>query len=569
MRRLATIWLLALGLPAAAAPLQLEFPAGAGRLPTGLYVHRGDQIHIVALGEWTMWEGHFAPVNAAGHRYRAGNVSWGRLTARIGLGPEIAVGTERSWSASAPGELVLYPYVGDLGLKSPAGKLSLTIEGGTPVEQVIDELAKDGVKLTIPASGGPTITDLWVDPGETVEVDAFGEWTMWPQGTPVSATGDFDHRLEAGVPWGRLMARFGGPDFSTDPDYEVGVSRQLRPERGGLLEFRPAVGEYGAYQRSGQLTVVVRGARVADDRTRARAAREAEDYERAIGFLRVYQARKALALPDAFTAPALMRAAQAHAEYLAAHGGGHEEEAGQTGFTGTTAAERATAAGFHGEVAGELIHGDLAGLDAVDGLWSTIYHRVPFLDPAVTAYGTGVAKGPARIAFVVLAAVPTTQSAEPPARLPAVTTYPLRDQVRVPASWSGLESPSPFEPTTPRPVGYPISVTLTGADIAEVVDASLETIRGVPVPILVVAPGADPAGLLRATAFLIAREAMDPETGYKVSITLKTTAGDEISESWGFTTGLGQRPFLTVPRLGHPANPPIDLGRLGPMRPAQ
>lgn len=568
MRRLAMVAWLALVWPAAAAPLKLEFPASAGRLVTGLYIHRGDELHITAEGQWTMWDGHFAPVNAAGHRYRTKNINWGRLTARVGTSPEVAVGTERTWSALEPGELVLYPFLGDLGLKAPSGTLQITIEGGTPTADVIQQLASEGVKLTLPAAGEPLITNLWVDPGKDVSIDAFGEWRMWPLGEPLTASGDFGRRLVSGVPWGRLLARVGGPQFATEPDYEIGVSRTIRPERGGLLELRPAVGEYGGYPRSGELTVVVRGARHAEDRLVAKAGRDAADYERSIGFLRLHQARRALGLPDAACDAALMRAAQAHADYLAAHGGGHDEVEGQSGFTGVSAADRAKAAGFAGEVIGELIHGYTSGLEAVDGLWGTIYHRVPLLDPAATAYGVGVAKGE-RTAYVVVAGVPAAPpEATATARLADVAVFPVADQVRVPTSWSGVEIPSPLDPSVPRPVGYPLSITLTRADIAEVVEASLSTARKVDVPIWVVAPGSDPARLLRASAFLVPEEPLDPETGYVVDVTLKTTAGDEVKHTWGFTTGLGQRPFLTVPRLGHPANPPLDLGRLGPMRPA-
>jgi len=62
----------------------------------------------------------------------------------------------------------------------------------------------------------------------------------------------------------------------------------------------------------------------------------------------------------------------------------------------------------------------------------------------------------------------------------------------------------------------------------------------------------------------VPEEPLEPETGYVATVTLKTTDGRELTERWGFTTGLGQRPFLTIPRLGHPANPPLDWGRLGP-----
>ncbi len=549
--------LLPLVTAAGSQPTSFVFPAAQERLDTGLWFSRGNTVEVNATGEWTMWAGHYGKSNANGHRFRAGLYGWGRLMARVGSGQEISIGTQKRFTASDSGPLFLYPNAGEYGVRGGAGELQITVLGGTPVKEVIARLSETGVRVTVPADQG-LITDVFVEDDQTVSIDAFGEWRMFENGPLLTAHGDLKRFLADGTPWGRLVARFGGTTFATGETYAIGASRQVRPNLGGLLELQPAVGPYYGQQRTGSLEVVIRGARLATDRDRQRADRRAADVERTLGFLRIHQLRHALSLPVAFGDPALMRAAQSHAEYLARHGGGHEQVAEQPGFTGVTPAERAAAAGFRGEVAGELIHGYTTGQQSIDGLWSTVYHRVPLVDPAATAYGVGVAKG-SRPYYVVVAGVPAVPPPDP-TKVPEIATYPQDQQVSVPWSWSGLESPTALPADATGPVGYPISATLTRRNLTKVVKAELADRDGRPLPVWVIAPDRDPHRRLRASLFIVPRQPLEKQRTYYCAISVETDQGP-LDYQWRFTTGLTETPLPVDVRLGNPSSPKVDLGR--------
>ncbi|NUQ01279.1 MAG: hypothetical protein HUU35_15640, partial [Armatimonadetes bacterium] len=278
--RLAGLVLLLVAGAASSAPFHFTFAAAQERLDTGLYVQRGERLEIEARGSWTMWAGHYGRSNADGHRYRAGVYGWGRLMARVGSGEEISIGTHKAWTSPNEGLLVLYPNLGELGLRGGEGQLEIDVTGGTRVEQVIASLSKAGECVTVPADG--TMTDLYVEEGQLVTIHAFGEWRMFEHGPLLTPDGDLTRRLPDGTPWGRLVARVGAPTFSVGETYPTGARRELRPARSGMLELSPAVGPYAGHARSGNLTVVVRGARRASPEDRAAAQRAAADYERSL-----------------------------------------------------------------------------------------------------------------------------------------------------------------------------------------------------------------------------------------------------------------------------------------------
>ncbi len=553
------LWFIALLVTAGPSAAHFEFPAAAGRLNTGLYVRRGEIVDVTVSGAWTMWSGKYGLSNANGHRQFDGIYCWGRLMGQVGAGVPVSVGTGRKWLAADSGLLVFYPHSDRFGLPAPGGTLKITVSGGRPVTEVIGALSAKATVFDVPATGDGLQTGIYVEDGEAVTVDAFGEWRMFDGGPWLTPDGDGRRVVEDGLRWGALVARFGGPTFAAGRTYHVGAGNDVRPLRGGLLWLAPATGEYGGHARSGALKVVVRGGSPATPAQMEAARRRVGDEQRALAFLRIHQLRTAMSLPSAFTAPDLMRAAQAHADYLAARAtGDHEQEAGQPGFTGRTPAERAAAAGYQGTVAGELIHGYADGITAVDGLWGTVYHRVPLVDPAATAYGVGVACDK-RPVCVILAGVPQEQPKDL-TKVPECTTFPADGQVNAPTTWSGQEDPSPWSGAVPGPVGYPISLTLTRADITKVTEAVLLDQTGQIVDAQVLAPDRDPRGLLRASLFLVARQALRPNRSYRCRVSLLADQ-TPVSLQWEFTTSTNRSPLLALPRLGLVSNPPLELAR--------
>ena len=93
--------------------------------------------------------------------------------------------------------------------------------------------------------------------------------------------------------------------------------------------------------------------------------------------------------------------------YLVVNGeSAHEEIPGHKGFTGVSPKERALRAGYDSSFVSEnLSTKNNSGKSSIDGLFSAIYHRFGFLDPAIDQIGVGATQNPsntAQSAFVYL-----------------------------------------------------------------------------------------------------------------------------------------------------------------------
>lgn len=507
------------------------FPATDGRLDTGLWFGRGQAVSFEVTGEWTMWEGHFGTSNALGHRYRVGLYGWGALMGRVGGGAEFAVGMGRTVTTDAAGQLYLYPNTGNAGMPGGAGELQITVRGGRPQAEVIADLARQGTRLTVPADKG-LVSDLFVEPDQEIVVDAFGEWTMYEGAAPTGPDGDSRRLLADHTPWGRLMMRVGGPDFAAGETYRLASQTTVRVRRGGLLSFAPATGEFAGHPRSGELTVVVRGARQATPELRARAAELAADHERQMAVLRLAQYRRALVLPPAAASPELMRAAQAQAEVLAIG-------------RGTPQTARGRVVGFAGQPLAELAHGYTDGVRAIDGLWQTVRGRRALADTRATAVGVGVAAG---VCLVLTGELPYK------GHLPQAAVWPADGANGLPGEWSGQEEPPVVPVDLPRPFGSLVSLTIPRG-LEDVLAARLTTRDGQPVPLYIAEPeaGGDTLVLVPLLSLRM-HETYDAEVEF-------VSEGEANSVKWRFTIGRPEALPLALPRLDDPANPPIDLGR--------
>ena len=87
-------------------------------------------------------------------------------------------------------------------------------------------------------------------------------------------------------------------------------------------------------------------------------------------------------------------AAQAHADYLVLNGEStHDEIEGHKHFTGIRPVDRAFYAGYNaGYVSENLSTRNTNAQSSVDGLFSAIYHRFGFLNPAIDEIGVGVSQ---------------------------------------------------------------------------------------------------------------------------------------------------------------------------------
>ncbi len=128
-------------------------------------------------------------------------------------------------------------------------------------------------------------------------------------------------------------------------------------------------------------------------------------HERTEAFARLNAIRSSMGMPTLSENSTLQRAAQAHAEYLVRNRlSTHKEQAGREGFTGIFPVDRALRVGYPARFVGEnLSTKSPDARDAVAGLFSAIYHRFGFLDPAFDEVGIGIAQDvhdPRNSAFV-------------------------------------------------------------------------------------------------------------------------------------------------------------------------
>ena len=259
------------------------------------------------------------------------------------------------------------------------------------------------------------------------------------------------------------------------------------------------------------------------------------------GLWRLNCHRRLAGVPEVQLSPALSQAAQAHADYMLATGeyDHREEDSSQPSWTGGTALERATAAGYSLNTSdsqlAEVIGFRTSGADAsfaVDNWINTVYHREPLLVPQLLDVGVGEAGIYNVMELVAPWSDPATK----------YTLYPARGQSDVPLSFdSDTETPDPVEGA--GLVGPPVTISVLSdgwagnSDPYElVVDTSRTSIRatsGVEIPFVVLEPGDDP-WLMRMVA-LVPLQPLDPSTTYEVQATLSVN-GELVEQSWAFAT---------------------------------
>ncbi len=230
-------------------------------------------------------------------------------------------------------------------------------------------------------------------------------------------------------------------------------------------------------------------------------------------------------------------AAAAHANYIVTNNTyGHSETAGTPGFTGTTPAARATAAGYAGwyvgEVAGAGNVGD--GLTAMKSIFAAPYHLNALIqgvwDVGVSYKGTGTAG-----ALVLDLGVPSSISKAQVPVAGTVLTYPcagsaVADKYFVEyENWTGGTAGAGFG-------GAPVIIKAPRGEVLAISSASY-TAGGVSVPIRVLTSANDPNRLLQAhSVALIPPAALAANTTYRVLIA-GTAAGVGFTKDFTFTTG--------------------------------
>jgi uncharacterized protein YkwD len=236
--------------------------------------------------------------------------------------------------------------------------------------------------------------------------------------------------------------------------------------------------------------------------------------------------REHIGLPDMQLDPRLCAAAAAHTHYLALNGlTGHYQNPNDPGFVGATPADRLDAFGFSQSSWEGVDYGSDNFGQSLTRLFDAPYHRLPFIQPGQTIVGAGYSPAHMTIEFGMTDATATVES-------------PAPNQQGVPLSWQGVERPDPLPIAGLHGVvGYPIVFSHFSPTSEKIVveSASLQTALGASVPFGLNTPANDPN--LDFAAFVIPKRALEPNTGYIVSVRAHTASGKDISDTWRFVTG--------------------------------
>ena len=245
----------------------------------------------------------------------------------------------------------------------------------------------------------------------------------------------------------------------------------------------------------------------------------------AAGMLRVHnELRAAIGAPAVRADDRVMAAAQHHAEYLARAGAiGHDETAGQPGFTGVSVRDRLAAQGYPDATASEVAASSDSGTEDVRFLWDLPYHRLGLMHPHAAVAGWGHAEIGGHTATVGVLVFDFAASAPERLRSPAAGQ-------RVTGSWAGDETPDALPAGAARPVGYPIMVVYSHAPSVDLKSAKLTDASGRDVALTVV-----PQIYERDYAAFVPTAPLAAGGRYLVRFEL-SVAGNDVVDEWEFET---------------------------------
>lgn len=241
--------------------------------------------------------------------------------------------------------------------------------------------------------------------------------------------------------------------------------------------------------------------------------------------LRVHnELRAAIGAPAVRADDRVTAAAQRHAEYLARAGAvGHEEKAGEPGFTGVSVRDRLAAAGYPDATASEVAASSDTGTEDVRFLWDLPYHRLGLMHPHAAVAGWGHAQIGGHTATVGVLVFDFAAAAPEHVRSPAAGQ-------RVTGSWAGDETPDALPTGAARPVGYPVMVVYSSARSVDLKSAKLTDASGRDVAVSLM-----PQIYERDYAGIVPAAPLTPATRYRVRLEL-LVAGNDLVDEWEFET---------------------------------
>ncbi len=265
---------------------------------------------------------------------------------------------------------------------------------------------------------------------------------------------------------------------------------------------------------------------------------------------RINYYRKLAGVPPARLEPALMQSASGHANYISLNGWSgnpHVEVATRAGFIGEEMDDRARKFGYSGSVNEDM--GAVGNpVRAVDELMNTVSHRVPFLEPAYTDIGYGLAAGTNKADVISFGAPINNFTFNPP-----VIQWPPNNYASFGTTFWG-ESPTPFSGVS-YPVGNPVTLIYRGSGKFEFLQSEsfLLDQAGQPVDVITAAGN---FWTTRNTFILAARKPLLKDSTYTATMSYKID-GQKATRTWSFSTGLLVAPAPAPVPAPTPAPAPV------------
>jgi hypothetical protein len=397
-----------------------------------------------------------------------------------------------------------------------------------------EQKGKAPPSVTVKATDDKVTMDTRVAKGDWIELQVTGQWRMWDQW---DYTGPQGHprfkKINALGYLGALVCQIGDAPPFTLPDL-----LPFQAPAAGTLAFWPNRAEYKALKADGQLTIVVQtGAHLKEKRDRlVKEKKEAlerllQDKEIGKALALLNEARKNCGLEPVRLSVELSAGCARHAKYLVLNKDhplteglkAHEEHKQLKGYS-PEGAKAGKAANI------SFISPSQGMADCLAGF----YHRIPLLQPTLTAVGIGYDK--AKHEWVTVVDCGTETVGE---RTRDIVYFPEDGQENVPLR-SGLEFPSPVPESHAGPTGFPITVYFAAEQKVKKITVTLTNAANKAVAAFVSTPEAPASGWIQwNTVCIIPKQPLVSRTTYTVMIQGEVD-GKAFSRRWQFTTGKGE-----------------------------
>ncbi|MEY4563754.1 MAG: hypothetical protein RLZZ618_3031 [Pseudomonadota bacterium] len=277
------------------------------------------------------------------------------------------------------------------------------------------------------------------------------------------------------------------------------------------------------------------------------------DVNRKLAFDRLNWARASAGLGLFRQSAELDQAAQAHSRYMSLTGiTGHDETPGNAGFTGATVTDRAVSVGYLPDRVSEVgaaVKSPAGGIELIDSLLGTPYHRMGMLLFHPIDAGYGVAEDQFNYRF--LTGMQGGRNGEQQSALEKFIVWPVDNAVDIPYSmWP--ERPDPIPENLGNSPGYAASIHSNEKFRSIEVDLfEMRTSAGNLVDAKLLSTATD--DVLRTTypiigkgfVALLPRAPLMPNSTYSVVFRGKvvsnhTGRAESVSKDWRFSTGSGE-----------------------------